>query len=99
MIIHGDQNESKSLYAYVIIFLLLCFLIFYFRAAVKKGLIIFLSRFFYTNTKSKKDKEFGGSNALEIKEKLTALKDLENLHSSGVINEAEFNRLKTQILN
>jgi hypothetical protein len=99
MITHGDQKESKSLYAYVLIFFLLCFFIFYFRASVKKGLIIFLSRFFYTNSKSKHIKESRRSNALEIKEKLTALKDLENLHSTGVINEAEFNRLKTQILN
>jgi hypothetical protein len=99
LLIYDQQNESKSIYAYVLIFFLFCFFAYYFRAAVKKGLIIFLSRFFYTNSKNKQNKEPGGGKALELKEKLTALKDIENLYSKGVINEAEFNRLKTQILN
>ena len=99
LLIYDPQNESKSIYAYVLLFFLFCFFVYYYRAAVKKGLIIFLSRFFYTNSKNNQNKETGGDKALELKDKLTALKDIENLYSKGVINEAEFNRLKTQILN
>jgi hypothetical protein len=58
-----------------------------------------LSNFVYTNPKSNELKNNSKKENLNLKDKLAALKDLENLYSKGVINEVEFNRLKLEIFN
>jgi hypothetical protein len=92
---HENTNDNNLFYIYILVFFITSFILYYYRFSIKKGLIIFLSNFFYTNSKKKVE----SIKSLNLKDKLTALKDLENLYSTGVINESEFTRLKSEILN
>jgi hypothetical protein len=92
---HENTSDNNLFYLYILVFFIISFILYYFRFSIKKGLIIFLSNFFYTNSKKKVE----SIKSLNLKDKLTALKDLENLYSTGVINESEFTRLKSEILN
>lgn len=91
-----DPDDEYALYFFILALLIF---LYYFKQAIKKGLIIILSYFFYTNSKSKENRNVESIKSLNLKDKLTALKDLENLYSTGVINEAEFTKLKSEILN
>jgi hypothetical protein len=92
---HENTSDNNLFYVYILVFFIVSFLLYYFRVSIKKFLIIFLSKFFNTNSKKKVE----SIKSLNLKDKLTALKDLENLYSTGVINESEYARLKTEILN
>ncbi len=96
---HENSSDNNSFYIYALTFIIFSILLYYFRHSIKKFLIIFLSNFFYTNSKNKEVEKVESIKSLNLKDKLTALKDLENLYSTGVINEAEFNKLKSEILN
>ena len=91
-----DPDDEYGLYFFILALLIF---LYYFRQAIKKGLIIILSYFFYTNSKNKENRKVESIKSLNLKDKLTALKDIENLYSTGVINEAEFTKLKSDILN
>ena len=91
-----DPDDEYALYFFILALLIF---LYYFRQAIKRGLIIILSYFFYTNSKSKENRKVESIKPLNLKDKLTALKDLENLYSTGVINETEFTKLKSDILN
>jgi len=93
---YKDPDDEYALYFFILALLIF---LYYFRQAIKKALIIILSYFFYTNSKNKENKKVESIKPLNLKDKLTALKDLENLYSTGVINETEFTKLKSDILN
>jgi hypothetical protein len=96
---HENPRENNSFYVYSLSFIILSFFLYYFRSSIRRGLIILLSKFIYTTSKSNELKNNGKKENLTLKDKLSALKDLENLYSKGVINEVEFNRLKLEIFN
>ncbi len=93
---YKDPDDEYALYFFILALLIF---LYYIRQAIKKALIIILSYFFYTNSKNKENKKVESIKSLNLKDKLTALKDLENLYSTGIINEAEFTKLKSDILN
>lgn len=93
------RKDPDDEYAFYFFILALFIFFYYFRNSIKKALIIILSYFFYTNSKNKENKKVESIKSLNLKDKLTALKDLENLYSTGVINETEFAKLKADIFN
>ena len=97
--INHDVANNEFPYIYILSFFLLSFIVFYFRDFIKKRLIIIFSFFIHSKAKNKYLDKDGVDKSLNLKDKLAALKDLENLYSTGVINEAEFTRLKSEILN
>lgn len=96
---YKNPIENNSFYIYTLAFFILSFILYYCRYSIKRFLIIFLSNFFFTNSRNKELKKNDNKEILSLKDKLSALKDLENLYSTGVVNEAEFNRLKSEIFN
>lgn len=93
-----STNFNRN-YVYILFVFFLFLFFFFYRNAIKKILIILLSKFYYVKSKDKNLKKADVKESLNLKDKLSSLKELEILYSTGVINEAEFNKLKSEIIN
>ena len=97
-ITHEESNWKNSIYYYILIFFILYFLVYIFRNSIRSFLIVSLAPLFRKKIIQKSNNAYDRNEKNSINEKITALKEIEILYSKGVIDETEFQSLKSQIL-
>jgi hypothetical protein len=94
-----ESNWKNRIYFYILIFLIFYFLVYIFRNSIRSFLIVSLAPLFRKKVIQKSNNAFDRNEKISVNDKISALKEIEALYSKGIIDETEFQSLKSQILN